>query len=227
MRLLPIATALILFASCNKATTTSNNVSAEDTTTTSMEVNLSYDKPISGFIVTATCLIDTTTNYDSPNTAGNRNAIVGKAYLHFKNDTTQFTVENTLFSDSTLMNNEVPLSDGVKIRAHYTPFKPAVDNGNMIFDNGLSQSPFFFYDIDFDGQKELIITLWEGMEYHGHHAYRAYKVKEIADNTVLEPMGKPFNQLDDYTKIDTVAKTISICKGIDAVKIQGYDTYKF
>ena len=43
----------------------------------------------------------------------------------------------------------------------------------MIF-NG-NESPFFFYDIDFDGEKELIVTLWEGMEYHAHNAYEVYK----------------------------------------------------
>ena len=37
----------------------------------------------------------------------------------------------------------------------------------------------------------------------------------------------PFDRIDDYTLIDSIAKTISICKGIDAAKIQGYDTYKF
>ena len=35
----------------------------------------------------------------------------------------------------------------------------------------------------------------------------------------------PFDRIDDYTLIDSIAKTISICKGVDAMKIEGYDTY--
>lgn len=223
MRLPLIVAAPLLLISCNNSTTTASVESANNDT---VKIYLSYDEPINGFTVSATCFVDAISNYDSPASQGNQNAIVGKAYLHFKNGTIQFSVENPLFSDSTLMANETPLINGVKIKATYNSFKPDANSDNMIFNSGLSQSPFFFYDIDFDGQKELIVTLWEGMEYHGHNAYRAYKVKNSPD-AVLEPMGKPFNQLDDYSQIDTIAKTISICKGIDAAKIQGYDTYKF
>lgn len=213
-----------MLASCNKASTVTNDVVTEYDTKDSVTVNLQYSEPINGYTVTAICVVDTTSNYDSPNTNGNRNAIVGRAYIHFCNDTTQFTIENPQFSDYTLMANQTPLQNGININATYTPFSPNNSSDHMIF-NG-NESPFFFYDIDFDGEKELIVTLWEGMEYHGHNAYRAYKVKNSPD-AVLEPMGKPFNQLDDYSQIDIIAKTISICKGIDAAKIQGYDTYKF
>ena len=164
MKVLIIITSLILLASCKKASTVTNDVTTGYNMTDSVTVNLQYAEPINGYTVTATCLVDTTSNYDSPNTNGNRNAIVGRAYIHFRNDTTQFTVENPLFSDYTLMANQTPLKAGINISATYTPFSPNTSSGNMIFDG--NQSPFFFYDIDFDGEKELIVTLWEGKEWN-------------------------------------------------------------
>lgn len=215
-----------MLASCNKASTVTNDVVTEYDTKDSVTVNLQYSEPINGYTVTAICVVDTTSNYDSPNTNGNRNAIVGRAYIHFCNDTTQFTIENPQFSDYTQMANQTPLQNGININATYTPFSPNNSSDHMIF-NG-NESPFFFYDIDFDGEKELIVTLWEGMEYHAHNAYEVYKIRNIKAGEILQPLKTPpFDRIDDYTLIDSVAKTISICKGIDAVKIQGYDIYKF
>lgn len=224
MRIILIIIALSTLTSCNKASADKSIVQTDYDKAHSVEVKLHYDEPIDGYTVSATCFVDTTSNYDSPNTNGNRNAIVGRAYIHFKNDTAQFTVENPLFSDYTLMANQTSLLDGINIKATYTPFSPNIKPDNMIF-NG-NQSPFFFYDIDFDGEKELIVTLWEGMEYHAHNSYEVYKVRNTKSDEILQPLSTtPFDRIDDYTLIDTVAKTISICKGIDAMKIMGYDTY--
>ena len=224
MRIILIIIALSTLTSCNKASADKSNIQTDYDRAHSVEVKLHYDEPMAGYTVSATCFVDTTSNYDSPNTHGNRNAIVGRAYIHFKNDTAQFTVENPLFSDYTLMANQTPLKNGININATYTPFSPNIKPDNMIF-NG-NQSPFFFYDIDFDGEKELIVTLREGMEYHAHNSYEVYKVRNTKSDEILQPLSTtPFDRIDDYTLIDTVAKTISICKGIDAMKIMGYDTY--
>lgn len=226
MKSLLIIISLFLLASCNKASTVTNDVVTEYDTKDSVTVNLQYSEPINGYTVTAICVVDTTSNYDSPNTNGNRNAIVGRAYIHFCNDTTQFTIENPQFSDYTQMANQTPLQNGININATYTPFSPNNSSDHMIF-NG-NESPFFFYDIDFDGEKELIVTLWEGMEYHAHNAYEVYKIRNIKAGEILQPLKTPpFDRIDDYTLIDSVAKTISICKGVEAVKIQGYDIFQF
>ena len=94
------------------------------------------------------------------------------------------------------------------IETDYIPFKPTNDTlNNMLFDG--SQSPFFFFDIDFDGEKELIVTLWEGMCYHGHNAYKAYKIPMTNECIILSPMQRePFDRLNDYTGIDTIKKEI-------------------
>ena len=109
MKALLIILSLFLLAYCNKASTVTNDVTTEYDMTDSVTVYLQYAGPINGYTVTATCLVDTTSNYDSPNTNGNRDAIMGRAYIHFCNDTTQFTIENPQFSDYTLMANQTPL----------------------------------------------------------------------------------------------------------------------
>ena len=136
-------------------------------------------------------------------------AINGHGFIHFKNDEHEFVVENPLFSDDNLSQNKQPLKDGMLIETDYIPFKPTNDTlNNMLFDG--TQSPFFFFDIDFDGEKELIVTLWEGMYYHGHNAYAAYKMPVENDCFVLSPMqGEPFDELNGYTRIDTVKKEIT------------------
>lgn len=218
--------ALLLLASCHNASTTQNEIQVGNDNKHSVKVNLRYAEPIDGFTVTATCFVDTIHNYDSPNTKGNRNAIVGKAYIYFRNDSAHFTIENPLFSDSTLMANNVPLTEDVTIKAKYTHFQ-LPENGKIDLLN-YHKSPFFLYDIDFDGEQELIITLWEGMEYHLHHSYAVYKVRNTNTDKILQPLTTPpFDKINDYTLINTVAKTISICKGVDAMKIEGYSIYKF
>ena len=94
------------------------------------------------------------------------------------------------------------------IEIDYIPFKPANDMlNNMLFND--SQSPFFFFDIDFNGEKELIVTLSEGIGYHGHNAYKAYKIPMTNECIILSPMQRePFDRLNDYTGIDTIKKEI-------------------
>ena len=56
---------------------------------------------------------------------------------------------------------------------------------------------------------------------------KSIKVHNTKNNEILLPLKTPsFDRIDDYTLIDSVAKTISICKGVDAMKVEGYDTYR-
>ena len=94
------------------------------------------------------------------------------------------------------------------IEIDYIPFKPANDMlNNMLFND--SQSQFFFFDIDFNGEKELIVTLSEGIGFHGHNAYKAYKIPMTNECIILSPVQRePFDKLNDYTGIDTIKKEI-------------------
>ena len=171
-------------------------------------VYVKYNQQVGGYDVSAICVVDTIYNGEFYSWH-NPTAINGHGFIHFKNDEHEFVVENPLFSDGNLSQNKQPLKDGMLIETDYIPFKPANDTLNsMLFDG--SQSPFFFFDIDFDGEKELIVTLWEGMCYHGHNAYAAYKMPMGNYRLVLSPMqGEPFDELNGYTRIDTVKKEIT------------------
>lgn len=66
-------------------------------------------------------------------------------------------------------------------------------------------APFQFYDVDFDGEQELIINDCDQIK--GGNTYRAYKVR---DNDI-ELMGYlPFNALDNEVTFDMHNKTIRL-----------------
>lgn len=200
--------ALLLICGC---TNTNNTIQGFEWADYSKEdaicVYIKYNQQVNGYDVSAICLVDTLYNelYSTYNSA----AIKGHSFIHFQNDKYEFIVENPLFSDNNLSQNKEPLENGMLIETDYMPFKPTNDTqNNMLFNN--SESPFFFFDIDFDDEKELIVTLFEGMGYHGHNAYEAYKIPAINNRCVLSPMqGEPFDKLNDYTGIDTIKKTIT------------------
>jgi hypothetical protein len=86
-----------------------------------------------------------------------------------------------------------------------------------------NQSPFFFFDVDFDGEEELLLCIWEGMGYRGHHAYQAYKL-DVGSHQLSPMREEPFDELNDYTEFDTINKTISIPQGV-GVKMGGKKVY--
>ena len=207
--------ALLFICGCGNTNTTPHGFEWTDfSEQNDLCIYIKYKQQVNGYNVSAICLVDTTYNGVFYSSYYNPTAINGRAFIHFQNSEHRFIVENPLFSDDNLSQNKKPLKNGMLIETDYIPFKPANDmSDNMLFDG--SESPFFFFDIDFDGEKELIINLLEGMGYHGHSAYKAYKMtakNEFTDrNYVLYPMqGEPFDNLNDYTRIDTVGKTITL-----------------
>lgn len=172
-----------------------------------MFINIKYKQQVNGYDVSAICLVDTI--YEDYEQFYHSCC----AFIHFQNDKHDFIVENPLFSDNSLRQNEQPLKNGILIEAGYIPFKPFNNTRNNLLYSD-SECPFFFFDIDFDGKKELIIELREGMGYHGHSAYKAYKIPTTKDCIVFSPMqGEPFDNLNDYTEIDTIGKTITLPYG--------------
>ena len=212
--------------SCTHSVETKNNKSFEweqFKKENEITVRIEYDNQISGYDVSAICFVDTLNNTDSPQTQNNRNAIVGRAIIHFKNDSTEFIMENPSFTDSILLANTTPLFDGLTKTVQYAPFVPNKED-NMILQG--NNTPFFFYDIDMDGEEELIVTVWEGMCYHGHNSYEIYKLNQDTNHLILAPLQQPpFNQINDYTEFDFMNRAITPHE-IDAMKIQGDSTYK-
>lgn len=88
-------------------------------------------------------------------------------------------------------------------------------------------SPFFFYDVDFDGKDELLITNYQNGEY-SNNTYQVYKIHKYYAELMKE---EPFNNLETTTEFDSVNKTIvristggqgSICKY--TYKLKNYET---
>ena len=74
-------------------------------------------------------------------------------------------------------------------------------------------SPFFFSDVDFDGEEELIINNWKCGIRHCN-TYDVYKitnneVKQLTEAPFVNPTGKISNYNSDF---DSVNKTITIHK---------------
>jgi hypothetical protein len=64
--------------------------------------------------------------------------------------------------------------------------------------------PFQFYDVDFDGEKELLVNDW-GQCQCGN-GYTAY---DITDGGIVEKQGAPFDSIDNVMVFDSSSKTIT------------------
>lgn len=184
-------------------------------------VFVKYKQQVNGYDVSAICIVDTSQNGDLCSSAYHPNAVTGHGFIHFQNDEHEFIVENPLFSYNKPSAHRQSLKNGMLVETDYIPFQAAAFNG--------SHSPFFFFDIDFDGEKELIVTLLEGMGYHGHDSYKVFKIPEIPTANdgciILSPMlTEPFSGMNDYTEIDTVGKTITVPYGF-GVRLSGIKKY--
>lgn len=190
----------LLILSAGKHSTKGNESSETFKTIDQSYTYIKYRQKVNGYEVSAIFLNDSIQDGCHPET------ILGKAILSFRNRKHEIIIVNPSYTDNNLNKSVDSIRHGMTIETDYIPFEMSEDNtfsGN--------ESPFFFFDIDFDSEKELIVCLWEGMPYHGHAAYKAYKTKIGNGSHLLSPMqGAPFNELNDYTKIDTINQTISI-----------------
>lgn len=169
-----------------------------------INVFIKYSETVEDYRVTAICLVDTST-YDQRN----KNAVYGKGYLHFENEKQEFIIEVDSYTDINLIKNQKTLNNGCLIETPYIKNAFEITNGKFRLE---SASPFFFFDIDFDNEKELIVTLWNGMGFKGHNAYEVYDIIETCNpyNRLIPVKNYLIPQLDDFTEIDTLNKQISI-----------------
>ena len=130
-------------------------------------VYIRYKYPINGYNITAVCLVDTAFNNDCPSYKVN-NMIFGKAYIHFIDDKREFIIENESFSENINFDYK-QITDGTLLELDYK-----FSSDSYVFNS--IDVPFFFWDIDFDGEKELISSVYNGMGYHWHNSYNVYKI---------------------------------------------------
>ncbi|MDR2586084.1 MAG: hypothetical protein LBC84_07710 [Prevotellaceae bacterium] len=65
---------------------------------------------------------------------------------------------------------------------------------------------FGFLDVDFDGEKELLINRW----WAGQRETNQYDIYKIKENTALQLTTPPFDRIDDFCTIDPKDKTIRV-----------------
>ena len=143
----------------------------------------------------------------------------GNALLYFEKEDNRFYIYNESFSDSVLYYvNEQEVRDNMILELDYLP----KSTKEYLSHN----SPFFFSDVDFDGEEELIINNWRCGTRHCN-TYDVYKitnneVKQLTEAPFVNPTGKISNYNSDF---DSVNKTITIHKRTGSVYYDGYYKY--
>ena len=206
-KLLLLCASLASLASCNFQRD-------KEHTEDNIYVHVNYKQKVNGYDVSASIITD------SVREEYFADIVTREAILTFIKDNQKLIVQNPCYAAKNFIGNTESFRKGMTIEAEYIPFKMSARNtfsGN--------QSPFFFFDVDFDDEEELIVCLWEEMGYRGYHAYQAYKLNIGSGSHQLSPMQEaPFNELNDYTEFDTINKTISIPQGV-GVKMGGKKVY--
>ena len=175
---------------------------------------IKYKQPVNGYDVTVMCLPYNYTYDKERNTE-----IWGNALLYFEKEDSRFYIYNESFSDSVLYYvNEQEVRDNMILELDYLP----KSTKGYLSHN----SPFFFSDVDFDGEEELIINNWKWGIRHCN-TYDVYKitnneVKQLTEAPFINPTGKISNYNSEF---DSVNKTITIHKRIGSAYYGGYYKY--
>ena len=175
---------------------------------------IKYKQPVNGYDVTVVCLPYNYTYDKERNTE-----IWGNALLCFEKKDSRFYIYNESFSDSVLYYvNEQEVRDNMILELDYLP----KSTKQYLSHN----SPFFFSDVDFDGEEELIINNWKCGIRHCN-TYDVYKitnndVKQLTEAPFVNPTGKISNYNSEF---DSVNKTITIHKRTRSTYYGGYYKY--
>ena len=168
---------------------TINNIAFNHKTdTVSQSITLMYKRPVNGYNVSVEWLgaeiIDD-------------NLAFGKVLIHFKkNDGTGFTVYHSGYWDEGLKVSDIKSRGNKAIELEYIP------KDDMYL---ATRSPFYFADMDFDGQDELVVVGWKG----GRHYAHIYDVYDISDYYADKKTTPPFDNIElDITKFDPNKKQI-------------------
>ena len=151
-----------------------NNIDSTQTTDTisKPEVLIKYKSPVNGYNVVVEWLgadiIDESLAF-------------GDVLIHFKkNDGTGFTVHNIAYWDEGLNVSDIETKTSKTIELEYIP-----KNDKYL----ATRSPFYFADMDFDEQDELVVVGWKGGRQYAH----IYDVYEISDSSAHQKTTPPFD----------------------------------
>ena len=175
---------------------------------------IKYKQPVNGYDVTVMCFPYNYT-YDKEREI----EIWGNALLYFEKEDSRFCIYNKSFSDSVLYYvNEQEVRDNMILELDYLP----KSTKEYLSHN----SPFFFSDVDFDGEEELIINNWRCGTRHCNtddvYKITNNEVKQLTEAPFVNPTGKISNYNSDF---DSVNKTITIHKRTGSAYYGGYYKY--
>ena len=103
-------------------------------------------------------------------------------------------------------------------------FKDKTLSNTAFVNFGTTEVPFFFYDLNLDGTKELLISQMNS----GQRGVAIFKPYELKDGKLFFPKNsfikkKPFSELDEMSKINSNKRTLIIhgsngaCQGTDKI----------
>ena len=167
-----------------------NNIDSTQTTDTisKPEVLIKYKSPVNGYNVVVEWLgAEIIDEY----------LAFGDVLIHFKkNDGTGFTVHNIAYWDEGLKVSDIEPMCNKTIELEYIP-----KNDKYL----ATRSPFYFADMDFDEQDELVIVGWKGGRQYAH----LYDVYEISDSSAHKKTTPPFDTIElGISKFDPKKKQI-------------------
>lgn len=168
---------------------TINNIALNHKTdTVSQSITLMYKRPVNGYDVSLEWLGAEIIDDD---------LAFGKVLIHFKkNDGTGFTVYHSGYWDEGLKVSDIKSRGNKTIELEYIP------KDDMYL---AKRSPFYFADMDFDGQDELVVVGWKGGRQYAH----TYDVYDISDYYADKKTTPPFDNVElDITNFDPKKKQI-------------------
>lgn len=160
-------------------------------------VKLVYDKPIEGYEVTADWqpfeVKDCETGYITINF---RDISTGKEFQYINRE--KFSSYHTDLITSA--ENFDCYKDGEVYHIEYATKPNSFEESPIDY-----YLPFQFYDVDFDGEKELLIN-----DYYQGQQGNNYEVFEITDSGLEAKKYPPFNDVDNMMKFDSQNKIITL-----------------
>ncbi|MFT5907337.1 MAG: hypothetical protein ACI836_000482 [Saprospiraceae bacterium] len=192
----------VLILSCNGRVINTDAIRyLEIRNTQSDIVQVSYNQKVNGYQVTVVW---------KPNLLKSGSA-VGPAMLEFKNDSTAFTLTNNHFSlPAALLDFETEENNitGIKTNQIVIDYKkPAIQNKTF----EMIDVPFLFVDLDFDGEKEILLKK-SGQGQRFGDAFDAYSLNAGALYSGFYQITnkEPYNQINHKTKLNKEKKELTL-----------------
>lgn len=133
------------------------------------------------------------------------------AILHFQNDTSEFYIYNPSYKEYGVYEKygeKTTPKDGDIIYVNYTS-KESSEYAEYYGYLAGNNVPFFFQDVDFDGEDELLVTIWQ-YGSRGSSMYDIYKIRKGYQN-IEKMVEEPFDRIENgKTKFNIKEKTITI-----------------